>query len=101
MVFPPRRTSRKASGGVLFFGGLSVPVEPSVKRTVAFVDGQNLFFAAKKAFGHRFPNYDPRPLLTRSLGAGVGRFDKPSSTREFPTGPTILSGIISGQPSWP
>jgi uncharacterized LabA/DUF88 family protein len=65
MVFSPRRTSRKASGGVLFFRGLSVPVEPSVKRTVAFVDGQNLFYAAKKAFGHRFPNYDPKGLADR------------------------------------
>jgi uncharacterized LabA/DUF88 family protein len=28
------------------------------KRVVAFVDGQNLFNAAKKAFGYNFPNYD-------------------------------------------
>ena len=42
-----------------------MPVEPSVRRTVAFVDGQNLFYAAKKAFGHRFPNYDPKALADR------------------------------------
>ena len=39
-----------------------MPAEPSVKRTVAFFDGQNLFHAAKKAFGHTFPNFDPLKL---------------------------------------
>jgi mRNA interferase HigB len=29
-----------------------MPAEPPVKRVVAFVDGQNLFYAAKKAFGY-------------------------------------------------
>ena len=28
------------------------------KRVVAFVDGQNLFNAAKQAFGYDYPNYD-------------------------------------------
>ncbi len=42
-----------------------MPVEPAVKRTVAFIDGQNLFYAAKKAFGYRFPNYDPNALAER------------------------------------
>lgn len=36
--------------------------EPPVKRTFVFVDGQNLFYAAKLAFGYPFPNYDIRPL---------------------------------------
>lgn len=36
--------------------------EPSVKRTIAFVDGQNLFYAAKYAFGYTYPNYDPLAL---------------------------------------
>jgi uncharacterized LabA/DUF88 family protein len=39
-----------------------VPNEPKSKRTVAFFDGQNLFHAAKLAFGHIFPNYDPLKL---------------------------------------
>ena len=30
---------------------------PSAPRAIAFVDGQNLFYAAKEAFGYRFPNY--------------------------------------------
>jgi len=32
------------------------------KRVVAFVDGQNLFNAAKMAFGYGFPNYEPVEL---------------------------------------
>jgi len=35
-----------------------VPVEPAVKRAIAFIDGQNLFHAAKDAFGYPYPNYD-------------------------------------------
>jgi uncharacterized LabA/DUF88 family protein len=36
--------------------------ETQNKRVVAFVDGQNLFNAAKTAFGYSFPNYDPIKL---------------------------------------
>jgi uncharacterized LabA/DUF88 family protein len=32
------------------------------KRAVAFVDGQNLYFAAKEAFGYNYPNYDVNAL---------------------------------------
>jgi uncharacterized LabA/DUF88 family protein len=39
-----------------------MPAEPPVKRAIAFLDGQNLFYAAKYAFGHSWPNYDPRKL---------------------------------------
>ncbi len=39
-----------------------MPVEPSVKRTIAFFDGQNLFYAARDAFGYTYPNYDPHAL---------------------------------------
>ena len=35
-----------------------MPAEPSTKRAIAFVDGQNLFFAARDAFGYTHPNYD-------------------------------------------
>lgn len=42
-----------------------MPAEPSIKRTVAFFDGQNLFWAAKEAFGHTYPNYDPLALAKR------------------------------------
>ena len=39
-----------------------MPTEPARKRTIAFFDGQNLFYAAKEAFGHTYPNYDPLAL---------------------------------------
>ncbi len=39
-----------------------MPAEPAVKRAHAFVDGQNLFYAAKEAFGHTYPSYDPLAL---------------------------------------
>ncbi len=46
-----------------------MPVEPAVKRTVAFFDGQNLFHAAREAFGHSHLNYDPPALATALCGA--------------------------------
>ena len=39
-----------------------MPIEPPSKRTVAFVDGQNLFHGAKAAFGHAYPNYNVAAL---------------------------------------
>ena len=41
-----------------------MPREPDTKRTCAFIDGQNLFFAAKHAFGYSWPNFDPIALAT-------------------------------------
>ncbi len=38
---------------------------PTAPRAVAFIDGQNLFYAAKETFGYRHPNYDPHALATR------------------------------------
>jgi uncharacterized LabA/DUF88 family protein len=37
-------------------------IEPSAKRAITFIDGQNLFYAAKDAFGYPYPNYDIRAL---------------------------------------
>jgi len=42
-----------------------MPAEPATKRAVVFMDGQNLFYAAKTAFGHSYPNYDPKALAER------------------------------------
>ena len=39
-----------------------MPLEPSVKRAISFVDGQNLFHACREAFGYTYPNYDVVPL---------------------------------------
>lgn len=41
---------------------LSPPTHP---RAVVFVDGQNLFHAAKDAFGYPYPNYDVAALARR------------------------------------
>ena len=38
--------------------------EPEQKRTMAFVDGQNLYHAAREAFGYTYPNYDILALAT-------------------------------------
>ena len=40
----------------------SVPPEPHTKRAIVFIDGQNLFHAALKAFGYTYPNFDPLKL---------------------------------------
>jgi hypothetical protein len=39
-----------------------MPTEPTIKRAVAFVDGQNLYRSAKTAFGYHYPNYDVQAL---------------------------------------
>lgn len=39
-----------------------MPTEPLTKRTVAFVDGQNLYHSARESFGYTYPNYDVRAL---------------------------------------
>ncbi len=33
-------------------------VEPSIKRAITFIDGQNLFNSVKECFEYRHPNYD-------------------------------------------
>ena len=39
--------------------------EPSEKKAIAFIDGQNLFRSAKEAFGYSYPNYDPVALANK------------------------------------
>jgi hypothetical protein len=48
-----------------------MPLEPAIKRAIAFVDGQNLFYSARSAFGYSFPNYDP-VALARTICARQG-----------------------------
>jgi uncharacterized LabA/DUF88 family protein len=43
----------------------AMPLEPAIKRACAFVDGQNLYHAAREAFGYRQPNYDVRALAEK------------------------------------
>jgi uncharacterized LabA/DUF88 family protein len=47
----------------------TMPVEPPRKRTVAFFDGQNLFYSAKNAFGYKWANYDPIKLSQSLCGS--------------------------------
>ncbi len=42
-----------------------MPSEPPAKQAVAYIDGQNLFHAAREAFGHPYPNYDVFALASR------------------------------------
>ena len=39
-----------------------MPAEPAVKRTIAFIDGQNLFHNSRNAFGYTYPNFDVQKL---------------------------------------
>ena len=45
--------------------------EPAIKRTVVFIDGQNLYRSAKEAFGYFFPNYDVK-LLSEKICSSQG-----------------------------
>jgi hypothetical protein len=36
--------------------------DPSVHWAIAFVDGQNLYHAAREAFGYTYPNYNVKTL---------------------------------------
>ena len=57
-IIPVRLAARP--GRDYFF--TPMPSEPTLKRAVVFVDGQNLFYAGRSAFGYSYPNYDPLAL---------------------------------------
>jgi len=40
-----------------------MPSEPSRKRTIAFIDGQNLYHSAREVFGYPYPSYDIKKLV--------------------------------------
>jgi len=75
------------------------PPEPAVKRAVAFIDGQNLFHAAREAFGYTYPSYDVQRLAERLCGPRGGDSPRPVSTPGSRTWPTTRSGIRSGRGS--
>lgn len=39
--------------------------EPEIKRTVVFIDGQNLYHSVRNAFGYTFPNFNVKALANR------------------------------------
>jgi len=48
-----------------------MPPEPAHKRTITFIDGQNLYYAVRESFGYVYPNYDALALseaVCRSSG---------------------------------
>jgi hypothetical protein len=63
-----------------------LPPEPSPLRTVVFVDGQNLFHAARAAFGYSYPNYDVDALARRLCLRHGWRTIQPSRARASPRG---------------
>lgn len=63
--------------GVIFapFAEVSM-IEPQLKRASFFVDGQNLFYAVKKAFGYTYPNYDVKKLAENICGLKKGEISE-------------------------
>jgi len=55
-------------------------IEPAAKRVIGFIDGQNLFYAARQAFGYSYPNFDPK-RLTEVVAAARGWM--PAGTRFY------------------
>ena len=53
-----------------------MPTEPTTKRAVAFVDGQNLYRSAKTAFGYHYPNYDVHALARTVCAAQAWQLDQ-------------------------
>lgn len=66
-IYSPSDTPVTASAGVFPFLE-PVMTESFGKRVIGFVDGQNLFYAARQAFGYSYPNFDPK-LLTEVVAA--------------------------------
>ena len=69
--------------------------EPALKRVVALVDGQNLFVAARKAFGYTYPNYDFPALAAAVCAANGWQLDQARFTPAFRTHPTSRFGTTS------
>jgi uncharacterized LabA/DUF88 family protein len=53
-----------------------MPPEPTTKRTVAFIDGQNLFHNARTAFGYTYPNFDVLKLSQAVCAAKGWQLDR-------------------------
>ena len=62
-----------------------MPLEPTVKRAYVFVDGQNLFYGVREAFGYPFPNYDVKALAQRVCSTEGWQFAKVCFYTGYPT----------------
>lgn len=63
-MFPARHAERPRAG-LFVSGGGTTPFEPSTKRAIVFIDGQNLYHAVREAFGYTYPNYDVQALAKK------------------------------------
>jgi len=79
-IYSPSDTPVTASGGLFFSTMLT---EPQIKRVVSFVDGQNLFYAAKNAFGYNHPTTTSRPSPPPSAKSSIGNSTKYASTPDI------------------
>ena len=93
-----RLTRRKASVGLFF--GRSMPVEPAVKRAIAFVDGQNLFHNARNAFGYTYPNYDVQKLAHAVCASRGWTLERVQFYTAFLPPQTMRFGMRSGPTNW-
>jgi len=78
-----------------------MPAEPTVKRAIAFIDGQNVFHAARNAFGYTYRTTTCVGWLKWYVSPKAGRFKAFISTLAYPTDPTMSFGTVSGLTSWP
>ena len=69
----------------------------SSKKAFVFVDGQNLFHAAREAFGYRYPNYDVLKLAELICRKQKWQLECTTFIRVFLIQLIIPFGIISGQ----
>lgn len=59
--------------------------EPQPKRAIVFFDGQNLFYAAREAFGYTHPNYDVQALAEWVCGQNGWQLEEARFYTGIPT----------------
>lgn len=67
-------------------------VEPQPKRAIVFFDGQNLFYAAREAFGYTYPNYDAQALAEWVCGQNGWQLEEVRFYTGIPT--------VEDNPKW-
>jgi hypothetical protein len=78
-----------------------MPIEPSVKRAVTFVDGQNLFYAAKDMpSGIHIPIMMLGLFRQQSAACKTGILHRCASIREYLIRMTTHSGMRFGTINW-
>jgi uncharacterized LabA/DUF88 family protein len=85
------RPAPQGPGRVILIRGTPMPNEPAIKRTIAFVDGQNLFHATKDAFGYTVPNFDLLKLcnaITKQEGWNLQKIQFYTGTPDQGADPT-------------